>query len=117
MNLLAMRKNRDSKDAPAGGQPAAQPEASVRIDSGVYALSALDRRKLVIDDYRGDLIARQRFHFSFLLPIDGETVEVPTSGVVLAIKDGRLYARYLAPQPYYQRLMRKAIDSLPLVGA
>jgi hypothetical protein len=112
MSLLAGFKSGGSR-APATGQPAAAAQARVRIDSRTYPLAALDRQKLVVDGYNGDLIPRQRFHFAFLLPIDGDTVEVPTRGVVLAIQDGRLHARYLAPQPYHQRLMRKAIDSLP----
>lgn len=115
MNLLAGFGNGGSRTA-ATGQQAAASQARVRIDSRDYTLAALDRRSLVIDGYNGDLIPRQRFHFSFLLPIDGETIEVPTRGVVLAIENGRLRARYLAPQPYHQRLMRKAIDSLPFVN-
>ena len=101
----------------AHGEQEQRAPARVRIDSREYALAALDRAILVVEGFEGDFVARQRFQFCFVLPLEDEDVEVPTSGRVLRLSEGRLVARYYAPQPYYQRLMRQAIDSLPLGAA
>lgn len=105
--------------SPPGGEDARElrAPARVRIDSGEYPLTSLTRKLLVIDGFDRDFVARQYFYFSFLLPLEEETAEVPTRGKVLNVAEGRLVARYFAPQPYYQRLMRQAIDSLPLQAA
>lgn len=105
-----------SEEAVHGEQREREP-ARVRIDSREYPLAALNRAVLVVDGFEGDFVAGQRFHFCFVLPLEGESVEVPTAGRVLHLAEGRLVARYYAPQPYYQRLMRQAIDSLPLDAA
>lgn len=88
---------------------AAEPVARVRIDSRTYPVSQLDHTSLKVDGYSGDLIAHQRFHFTFQFDLDGEAVEVPTRGAVLSTEGGTLLARYFAPQPYYQKLMRRAL--------
>lgn len=115
MGLLGRwRKQREaSSQEPA--QPQA-PRAGVRIDSRDYTLAALDTRQLMVDGFDGDLVAGQRFNFAFLLPLEDGTFEAPTQGVVLSTSGRRLVARYYALQPYHQRLMRRAIDSLPMAA-
>jgi hypothetical protein len=34
---------------------------------------------------------------------------VPTRGTVVEVKGQQVVAKYLAPQPYYQKLMRRAL--------
>lgn len=81
----------------------------VRIDGVEYALSKLEQSTFVVHGYFGSLIAPQRFNFHFVFEIGGETIEVPTHGTLRKLEDGRLRASFFAPQPYYQRLMRKAM--------
>lgn len=105
MRLLSLLKRHRGAAARAN----AAPPARVRIDSRSYTVSRLWRDAFQIDGYTGDLIARQRFDFSFLFELAGEPVEVPTHGVVIRVDGGRLVARFLAPQPYYQKVMRRAL--------
>ncbi|MBK1696848.1 hypothetical protein [Rhodovibrio salinarum] len=101
-----------SRPRNAGGRADAAAPGTVaraRIDSRVYPVVQLDHTTVTIDGFTGDMVPRQRFHFAFCLEVDGEEVEVPTSGTVLQVAGGRVVAKYLAPQPYYQRIMRRAL--------
>ncbi len=88
---------------------AAAPVARARIDRKVYPVTRLDRATVTIGGVQSDLVVNQRFQFAFCFNVDGEEVEVPTRGTVLRIAGGQLVAKYLAPQPYYQKIMRKAL--------
>lgn len=104
------RRKRKSEETAAETAPA-EPVAHVRIDSHQYPVTELDNTTLTIAGYSGDLIARQRFQFSFRFKLGDEPVEVPTSGIVLSTDGGKLVARYYRPQPYYQKLMRKGLGA------
>lgn len=114
MSLLGRWRKQATKPAAEAEERPDGPRAGIRIDSRDYTLAALDSKQLTVDGFGGDLVAGQRFHFAFLLPLKDGTVEVPTQGTVLSLDGSRLVARYYAPQPYYQRLMRQAVDSLPM---
>ena len=92
------------------GAGAAGPVARARIDRHVYPVVDLDQKTLTIDGVTGDMVPNQRFEFAFCLEVDGEEVEVPTRGTVLEVKGGQVVAKYLAPQPYYQKIMRRALS-------
>ena len=94
--------------APAGG--AAQPVARARIDRKIYPVARLDKATVTIEGVQSDMVPNQRFQFAFCLEVDGEEVEVPTRGTVLRVTGGQLVAKYLAPQPYYQKIMRRALS-------
>jgi hypothetical protein len=106
-NLLKRTAGR--RAAGAAGPASAAPVARARIDRKVYPVTRLDRATVVIDGVTGDLVPNQRFQFAFCFDLDGEEVEVPTRGTVLRVTGGQLVAKYLAPQPYYQKLMRRAL--------
>jgi hypothetical protein len=72
-------------------------------------VARLDRATVTIDGVQGDMVPNQRFQFAFCLEVDGEEVEVPTRGTVLRVAGGQVVAKYLAPQPYYQKIMRRAL--------
>ena len=91
----------------AGGAPA--PVARARIDRKVYPVARLDRATVTIDGVQADMVVNQRFQFAFCLEVDGEEVEVPTRGTVLRVAGDQVVAKYLAPQPYYQKIMRRAL--------
>lgn len=93
----------------ADGARAAAPIARARIDRKVYPVARLDRATVTIDGVQADMVVNQRFQFAFCLEVDGEEVEVPTRGTVLRVNGGQLVAKYLAPQPYYQKIMRRAL--------
>ena len=93
----------------AGRASPAAPIARARIDRKVYPVARLDKATVIIDGFQGDMVPNQRFQFAFCLEVDGEEVEVPTRGTVLRVTGGQVVARYLAPQPYYQKLMRRAL--------
>jgi hypothetical protein len=90
-----------------GGAPA--PVARARIDRKVYPVARLDKATVTIDGVQADMVVNQRFQFAFCLEVDGEEVEVPTRGTVLRVTGGQVVAKYLAPQPYYQKIMRRAL--------
>ena len=94
--------------APADGP--AGPIARARIDRKVYPVARLDKATVTIDGFQGDMVPNQRFQFAFCLEVDGEEIEVPTRGTVLRVAGGQVVARYLAPQPYYQKIMRRALS-------
>lgn len=116
--------SRKKKDKAANAQQQPEPEAPkeqqlptgrVRIDSREHPLIALDRKHVVIDSLKRDFVDGQRLHFAFILPAEGGDVDAPTQGTIIKVADGRIIARYMAPQPYYQTIMRKVADSLPYV--
>jgi hypothetical protein len=109
-NFLFGTRNARGRNGETGEHEAApKPVAHVRIDRHDYPVVRLDRATLTVTGFTGDLIEKQHFQFSFCFELDGEPVEVPTRGTVLKLDGGRLEARYFAPQPYYQRLMRRAL--------
>jgi hypothetical protein len=93
----------------AASGDAAAPIARARIDRKIYPVARLDKATVTIDGVQGDMVPNQRFQFAFCLEVDGEEVEVPTRGTVLRVAGGQLVAKYLAPQPYYQKIMRRAL--------
>ena len=93
----------------AASSGAAAPIARARIDRKVYPVARLDKATVTIDGFQGDMVPNQRFQFAFCLEVDGEEVEVPTRGTVLRVAGGQVVAKYLAPQPYYQKIMRRAL--------
>ena len=86
----------------------------VKIDSTTHPVTAMDTHYITVGNVDKDIVKGQRLHFAFVLEVEGESVEVPTHGVVKAAKDMQLLVRYLAPQPYYQRYLRKAALNLPI---
>ncbi|SDF48392.1 hypothetical protein SAMN05216241_101235 [Limimonas halophila] len=120
MGLFSRKKKRS--EAGAGEQAAAEPPKKkqlptgrVRIDSREHPLIALDRKHVLVDALNRDFVDGQRIHFAFVLPTDDGDIDAPTQGTIIKVADGRIIARYLAPQPYYQNIMRRVADSLPYV--
>jgi len=120
MGLFSRKKKENVP--PAGEQAAAEPPqpqrpspGRVRIDSREHPLVALDRKHVLVDALNRDFVDGQRLHFAFILPAEGGDVDAPTQGTIVKVADGLVIARYLAPQPYYQTIMRKIADSLPYV--
>lgn len=108
------RKEHKAVAAESAKETAAQAPAEplpirVRIDGVEYPLSKLEQSVFIVHGYYGSLIAPQRFNFHFVFEVDGETVEVPSHGTLRKLEDARMRASFFAPQPYYQRLMRKAL--------
>ena len=87
--------------------------ARVRVDSGYYNVAALDTRSVTISGVDRDFIKGQRIHFSFVLDVNGETVEVPTRGTVHRVSGSQITTTFLAPQPYYQRYLKQAALAHP----
>ena len=87
--------------------------SKIRIDSNYYPIQALDQKSVTASGVDRDFIKGQRIHFSFVIEIEGEKVEVPTHGIVLRMKNNQLTSSFLAPQPYYQRYLRRIASSLP----
>ena len=106
---FSLFKSKAAGNARAAADGPAGPVAHARIDRRVYPVTQLDRATVTIDGFQGDMIRNQRFQFAFQFELDGEEVEVPTRGTVLRTANGRLVAKYLAPQPYYQKIMRRAL--------
>ena len=94
--------------AKQGGGKGGAKISRVRIDSGYYNVGALDGKRLTINGIDRDFIKGQRLHFSFVIDVDGEEVEVPTQGTVLGTNGSQVLASFMAPQPYYQRFLRQA---------
>ena len=93
-----------------GAAGAPKPVARARIDRQVYPVARLDRATVTIDGVTSDMVPNQRFQFAFCFEIDGEEVEVPTRGTVMRVQGHQVIAKYLAPQPYYQKIMHRALS-------
>lgn len=85
----------------------------VRIDSAYYSIAALDSKTVTISGIDREFIKGQRIHFSFVLDINGEAVEIPTRGTVHRVNGGQMMTSYMAPQPYYQRYLKQAAAAHP----
>ena len=107
-NLFGNRRDGQASGQNADESPS-EPIGHVRIDRHHYPVMHLDKTSMTVSGFTGDLVVNQRFHFTFCFELDGDLIEVPTHGVVLDISGDQLEARYYAPQPYYQRLMRRAL--------
>lgn len=75
--------------------------AKIRVGKKIYPIKDISSDGLSIENYHGDLIAKQHFEFEFILPMQGETLEFPGHGVVVRIENGLFAAKYQPPQPYF----------------
>ena len=108
------RRNGNSSGQSRGGKTGTGVTISrVRVDSGYYSVAALDTRSVTITGMDRDFIKGQRIHFSFVLDVGGETVEIPTRGTVHRVNGGQVTTTFLAPQPYYQRYLKQAATAHP----
>ncbi|MBK1667451.1 hypothetical protein CKO28_05325 [Rhodovibrio sodomensis] len=103
-------KSKAADSGSGGSAGASGPLVRARIDRKVHPVTQFDRATVTIDGVTEDMVPRQRFQFAFCLEVDGEEVEVPTRGTVVEVKGKQVVATYLAPQPYYQKLMRRALS-------
>jgi hypothetical protein len=85
----------------------------VRIDSAYYSIAALDTKTVTVSGIDRDFIKGQRIHFSFVLDVNGETIEIPTRGTVHRVNGSHMTTSYMAPQPYYQRYLKQAAAAHP----
>ena len=103
-----MTGERDAGRGASGAGDRAEGRGDAAEDGG--RVRRLDRATVTIDGFQGDMVVNQRFQFAFCLEVDGEEIEVPTRGTVLRVAGGQVVARYLAPQPYYQKIMHRALS-------
>lgn len=99
----------------AATQQDEQNKAWVRIDSHYYRMTALSRTAVTIEGVQGDYAVRQRVYFAFVVPVEGEMVEVPTSGFIVDYDQNQMVVQYFAPQPYFRKYLRQAAQHLPIV--
>ena len=85
----------------------------VKIDSTTHPVTAMDTSYVTVSNVDKDIAKGQRLHFAFVVEVEGETVDIPTHGIVRAANKDKIVVRYLSPQPYYQRYLRKAAVNLP----
>ncbi len=109
---LAMDKNEGAKAQPKKERQTGA--ATVRIDSREVRLTAISRTKLLLEGVEGDFVAGQRLHFAIIVPVNGEQVEVPTTGIIKSINQGRMVVLYFRPQPRHERYLRMAAKNLPI---
>jgi len=102
------RAKKKAAPAKAGGGP------QVKIDSTTHPVTAMDTTYVTVSNVDKDIAKGQRLHFAFVIDVEGETLDVPTHGIVRAVNGDKIVVRYLSPQPYYQRYLRKAALKLPL---
>lgn len=108
------RRNGTSGGQSRGGKTGKGATISrVRVDSGYFNVAALDSRSVTITGLDRDFIKGQRIHFSFVLDVGGETVEIPTRGTVHRVNGNQVTTTFLAPQPYYQRYLKQAASAHP----
>jgi len=68
----------------------------------------------LLEGVEGDFVAGQRLHFAIIVPVNGERVEVPTTGIIKSINQGRMVVLYFRPQPRHERYLRMAAKNLPI---
>lgn len=109
---LAMDKNEGAKAPPKTEKQTGA--ATVRIDSREVRLAAISRSKLLLEGVDGDFVAGQRLHFAIVVPVNGEQIDVPTTGIVKSYSQGRMVVLYFRPQPHFERYLRMAAKNLPI---
>lgn len=112
MSWLAKLTGRSSEPAPPpSGRPlsvAADFSAiQVQVDRHQYSVADLTLRTFRVYPYDGDLIAKQKLSFKFLLQESGK--DAPTNifcqGYVASVDEKGLNVIFRQPQPYYQQVL------------
>lgn len=88
--------------AAAKDRPSTPP--SIHIDHNEYTPEEFALGSFRIRPYDGDLIAKQQFDFKIAFTLSGDAIEFACRGIVVKM-DAQvgLVARYLHPQPFYER--------------
>jgi hypothetical protein len=107
------RRNGKSRNGSGGKSGGKATISRVRIDSSYYSIVALDTKTVTVSGMDRAFIKGQRIHFSFVLDVNGDTVEIPTRGTVHRVNGSQMMTSYMAPQPYYQRYLKQAAAAHP----
>ena len=113
--LIGKRTKYDAAAADAALRRKTEALSNIQIllDGQQYALDDMTLRTFRITPYDGQLIARQKFLFDFVISRgdDEEATRFTGHGYVKSMESGVLEAIFRQPQPYYQQIL---IDVLGL---
>lgn len=89
----------DGKEIPRPTEP-----PHIVVDHHEYTPEEFVFGSFRIRPYQGDLIAKQQFDFHVAFTLGGEQVDFTCHGLVVKCDEQvGLVARYMRPQPYYER--------------
>jgi hypothetical protein len=69
--------------------------ATVKIDSKVFDVMDMSESGLVLDPYSGDLVAKQRFYFDLILPINDKEQVFRAEAMVIKVEGTRLVGKFI----------------------
>lgn len=77
--------------------------ATVKIDSKVFDVIDMNEAGLVLDPYSGDLVAKQRFYFDLIVPINDKEESFRAEAMVIKIEGTRLVGKFIGLRRDAQR--------------
>ena len=82
------------------------PPGQVKIDSKTFPITDINESGVVIDDFGGDLVPKQRIYFDLVLPVGEKEEAFRCEALIVKLEKGRLVAKYLDLRPDAKRAIR-----------
>jgi hypothetical protein len=107
-------RGRNTVDTTAGSRARMRERApgKVKIDSKTFEVTDISESGVVIDDYTGDLVARQRVYFDLILPVGGEKEKEEAfrcEAAIVKLEKGRMVAKFLDLRNDARRVIRHIV--------
>jgi hypothetical protein len=98
-----------------------RPPGQVKIDSKTFYVTDISESGVVIDDYTGDLVAKQRVYFELILPVGEKDEAFRCEATIVKLEKTRMVAKFLDLRSDARRAIRhivahrNAVISAPVV--
>jgi len=86
-----------------------RPPGQVKIDSKTFPVTDIGESGVVIDEYTGDLIAKQRVYFDLILPVGEKDEAFRCEASILKLEKGRMVAKFLDLRADARRVIRHIV--------
>jgi hypothetical protein len=72
-----------------------RPMATVKIDSKTCPVTDISEAGVVIDEYTGDLVVKQRIYFDLIVPVGEKEQDFRVEATIVKLEKGRMVAKFL----------------------
>ncbi len=108
--MLGIR-GRNSVETTAGSRSRMRerPPGQVKIDSKTFEVTDISESGVVIDDFTGDLVVKQRVYFDLILPVGEKEESFRCEAAIVKLEKGRLVAKFLDLRNDARRVIRHIV--------
>jgi hypothetical protein len=85
------------------------PPGQVKIDSKSFSVTDISESGVVIDDFTGDLLVKQRIYFDLILPVGEKDESFRCEAMIVKLEKGRLVAKFLDLRNDARRVIRHIV--------